>query len=163
MSTLAFRNVDGSPSEPVETWPYEGIVAAIERGSLPDWRRLAVAVEASPWGRMARAIEEYATYGEERAVAALLTRRASDAREADRARDEAEVARRMRQAVVDSGLTAAAFARECGTSATRLSTYCTGKVQPSAAMLLRCVRRAERLGSVRGQNGVIPAEDSGLR
>ena len=40
---LKFRNIDASPDDPVETWPFEGIIAAVERGALPDWRRLAAA------------------------------------------------------------------------------------------------------------------------
>jgi len=42
MSALRFRNLDVSPEEPVEDWPFEGVVTAIERGALPigsDWRR----------------------------------------------------------------------------------------------------------------------------
>ena len=72
MTSLRFRNVDDSPSDDVRTWPYEGIVTAIER----------------------------------------------------------------------SGLTAAQFAEVAGTSASRLSTYATGRVTPSAAMLVRIERLA---------------------
>lgn len=57
-SDLKFRNVAGSPVDPVETWPFEGILAAIERGSLPDWRRLARAIEADPWGPIAQQVLE---------------------------------------------------------------------------------------------------------
>ena len=39
-TALRFRNIDASPDDPVETWPFEGILAAVERGTLPDWRRL---------------------------------------------------------------------------------------------------------------------------
>lgn len=35
---LQFRNVDASPKDPVGTWPYEALVAAIERGLVPDWQ-----------------------------------------------------------------------------------------------------------------------------
>lgn len=145
MSTLAFRNLDAAPSDPVESWPYEGIVAAIERGSLSDWQRLAAAIRASPWGSVARAIEAYAGYGDERAVADLLIRAISDAREAARRGEEQECARRVQQAIARSGHSARLFARECGTSAARMSTYVTGKVQPSAAMLIRIERLATAL------------------
>lgn len=33
---LSFRNVDADPSDPVESWPYEGLVTAVERGGLAD-------------------------------------------------------------------------------------------------------------------------------
>jgi len=48
MTALKFRNTIASPDDPVDTWPFEGILAAVERGSLPDWRRLAAAIRADP-------------------------------------------------------------------------------------------------------------------
>jgi hypothetical protein len=47
-AALRFRNIDASPDDPVETWPFEGILAAVERGILPDWCRLASAIRADP-------------------------------------------------------------------------------------------------------------------
>jgi hypothetical protein len=64
----------------------------------------------------------------------------------DRAREDmeqaerAEVASRVRAAVARSGMTRARFAEEVGTSASRLRTYLSGKVTPSAAMLVRIER-----------------------
>lgn len=55
----------------------------------------------------------------------------------------AEVAQRIREAVATSGLSQHAFATLLGTSQPRLSSYLTGTVVPSAALLVR----AERLGS----------------
>lgn len=49
MSAPKFRNITASVDDPVETWPFEGILAAVERGTLPDWRRLAAAIRADPW------------------------------------------------------------------------------------------------------------------
>lgn len=49
-------------------------------------------------------------------------------------------------AVNASGLTNAEFARHIGTSASRLSTCLSGKVTPSAALLLRIERVAESAG-----------------
>ena len=42
-SRLRFRNLDIDPSAPVEDWPEEGIQAALERGSISDYRRVAAA------------------------------------------------------------------------------------------------------------------------
>ena len=50
-TALKFRNITASPDDPVDTWPFEGILAAVERGTLPDWRRLAAAIRADPWVR----------------------------------------------------------------------------------------------------------------
>ena len=57
-TALKFRNIDASPDDPVETWPFEGILAAVERGTLPDWRRLATAIQADPWGPVAHQVLE---------------------------------------------------------------------------------------------------------
>lgn len=56
-----------------------------------------------------------------------------------RAEDRAleEVSRRLATLVAESGFTAAEFAARLGTSPSRLSTYLSGKVMPSAALLVR--------------------------
>jgi hypothetical protein len=58
MTTLRFRNINASPDDPVETWPFEGVLAALERGTLPDWQRLAAAIVDEPWGHVARQTAE---------------------------------------------------------------------------------------------------------
>ena len=144
--TLAFRNVDASPSDPVATWPYEGLVTCLERGLVPDWKPVVAELRRSPWGRTARRLEAYLGYAEHSATTqlfALLLERARAAADAD---ERAEVAARVRTAIDASGLTAAAFAEAVGTSASRLSTYATGRVVPSAALLLRMERLAASEG-----------------
>jgi len=37
---LKFRNINASPSDPVEQWGAEGILCAFERGSVDDWRKI---------------------------------------------------------------------------------------------------------------------------
>lgn len=145
MSELSFRNIDASPEDPVESWPYEGLVTAMERGSLSDWRRVAAAIRRAPWGSVARDVEAYAAYGESADVAELLMETIRRARHSAEEADRAEVTRRVRAAVDRSGLPGRRFATAVGTSASRLSTYCTGAVQPSAAMLLRIERESGRL------------------
>jgi DNA-binding transcriptional regulator YiaG len=140
---VRFRNVDASPSDDVRTWPYEALVTVIDRGLVGDWRPVFVELRRSPWGVVARRVERYLSYREPDGVSALfalaIERARADAKEADRA----EVAAKVRDAVTTSGLTSAEFARLVGTSASRLSTYMSGKVSPSAAMLMRI----ERAGS----------------
>jgi hypothetical protein len=145
MAELVFRNLDASPHDPVESWPYEGLVTAIERGSLSDWRRIADAIGRAPWGSVARDIEEYAGYGQEVDTVALLLETVRRARLTAEQADRNEVTRRVRAALERSGLPARRFAAEVGTSASRLSTYRSGSVQPSAAMLLRIERESRRL------------------
>ncbi len=57
-TALKFRNITASPDDPVDTWPFEGILAAVERGTLPDWRRLAAVIRADPWGPVAQQVLE---------------------------------------------------------------------------------------------------------
>lgn len=137
MSRLRFRNVDAEPSDPVATWPYEGLVAAIERGSLSDWRRVAAELRREPWGKIAASLDDYLGYGEETGVTTLMQDALARARAAAHEEAVHEVASQVRALVDASGLSRAEFAARAGTSASRLSTYCTGKVTPSAALMVR--------------------------
>ena len=134
---LKFRNVTASPDDPMETWPFEGILAAVERGTLPDWRRLARAIEADPWGQVARQVLEAVRlsrpYGTTELMEAVVIR----AREMAADSERAEVAAEVRILVGESGLSQQDFADRIGTSRPRLSTYLSGKVVPSATLMVR--------------------------
>lgn len=143
--TLQFRNVDASPTDPVSTWPYEALVTALERGLVGDWQPVIADLRVAPWGRTARRVEAYLGYAEPSPLTRLFTLLLERIRADAEADERAEVASRVRTAIADSGQTAAAFARAIGTSPSRLSTYATGTVMPSAAMLVRLERTAERL------------------
>lgn len=140
--SVGFRNVDAEPSDPVESWPYEAMVSAIERGTISDWAKITAAVRRRPWGEVSRALEDYLGYAEQSGVKELLRRAVRQARAQAERSDREQVAARVRQLIRESGLTAAAFANRAGTSASRLSTYASGKVVPSAAMMLRLERIA---------------------
>jgi DNA-binding transcriptional regulator YiaG len=142
MSALAFRNVDASPEEPVEQWPLEAIQTALERGDLSHWRRLAAAIQDQPWGPLARQVEEVLTYSRPYGVAPLMERVVARAREAAEASEREAVATEVAELIEVSGLSRVAFASRIGTSTSRLSTYATGKVTPSAALLVRMRRAA---------------------
>jgi DNA-binding transcriptional regulator YiaG len=137
MTALVFRNVDASPEDPVSEWPQEAIQTALERGGISHWRRLAKAIRAEPWGPVARRVEEVLTYSRPYGVAKAMERIVAGAREAAEASERREVAAEVRRLIEESGLTRAEFASRIGTSASRLSTYVTGKVTPSAALLVR--------------------------
>jgi DNA-binding transcriptional regulator YiaG len=142
MTTLAFRNVDVSPADPISAWPLEAIQTALERGGLADWRRLAAAIEAEPWGPVARRVEEVLTYSRPYGVAAAFERAIDQSRATAETAEREAVAGEVRGLVDRSGLSQAEFASRIGTSASRLSTYARGKVTPSAALLLRMRRVA---------------------
>jgi DNA-binding transcriptional regulator YiaG len=136
---LRFRNLDIDPDAPVNEWGVEGMLAAIDRGRLSDWRRVARALAVDAEGAMADDLAQALTVAEPSGANALLRLVLERAQEPE----AAAVARRVRQAVQRSGLTAAEFATRLGTSASRLSTYSTGKVVPSAVMMER-IRRVGR-------------------
>jgi DNA-binding transcriptional regulator YiaG len=144
VSPLAFRNLDAAPSDPVSNWPQEGIQTALERGGLADWRRLADAINAEPWGPVARRIEEVLTYSRPYGVSKAFERAISQARDAAEGAEREAVANEIESLVRSSGLSRTEFASRIGTSASRLSTYVSGKVTPSAALLLRMRRLAKR-------------------
>lgn len=131
---LQFRNVDASPTDPVETWPYEALVTAIERGLVPDWQPIFADVKVNPWGPVSRKIERYLEYAPRSGVTTLFHLAIERARAKCEERERAEVAAQVRNAITVSGLTSAQFAERIGTSASRLSTYATGSVCPSAHM-----------------------------
>lgn len=137
MTKLIFRNVDASPDDPIESWPLEAIQTALERGGLGHWRRLAAAIKAQPWGPVARDVEEVLTYSRPYGVAKTMERVVDRARRDAEAAERAAVAAEVQRLVEESGLSRREFASRIGTSPSRLSTYATGKVAPSAPLLVR--------------------------
>jgi hypothetical protein len=106
MTALRFRNIDAFPDDPVETWPFEGILAAVERGTLPDWRRMAAAIRSDPWGPVAQQVLEAVRlarpYGTTELFEAVIDGARKEAVDSERA----EVAAEVRQLVAGSGLSA---------------------------------------------------------
>jgi DNA-binding transcriptional regulator YiaG len=142
-TALRFRNVEASPDDPVETWPFEGILAAVERGTLPDWRRLAKAISADPWGTVAQQVIEVLRLSRPYGTAELLESVIARAREEAADSERLEVAAEIRSLVDGSSLSRQEFAERIGTSRSRLSTYISGRVVPSAALMVR-IRRVAR-------------------
>ena len=142
--SVKFRNVTADPGDDVDSWPYEALVTALERGGLHEWQRIAAAINAQPWGVVARAVETYLAYERPYGLAPLMARAITGARSRAEAEEKAAVAARISEQVSRSGLTRAAFAAAIGTSPSRLSTYCAGSVTPSAALMLRMERVAHR-------------------
>jgi predicted XRE-type DNA-binding protein len=137
MSALKFRNITASVDDPVETWPFEGILTAVERGTLPDWQRLAAAIRADPWGPVAQqvleAVEISRPYGTGELLTAVVERARQEAADAERE----QVAGEIRDLVAQSGLPQQDFALRIGTPRSRMSTHMAGKVTPSASLMLR--------------------------
>ncbi len=138
--SLRFRNRDVSPGEPVEQWGVEGMITAIDRGGLQHWRRIAATIRRDREGPVLADLMEALETAESPGVTAALQRVV----ERVRSGEEYDVAQRIRSAIRRSNLTATDFATAIGTSGSRLSTYATGAVTPSAALLQRIEREARR-------------------
>lgn len=139
--SLRFRNVDADVSDPVESWPTEALQTALERGGLAIRRRIASAIRREPWGAVARTVEEILSHSRPYGVAELFDIVIAQARADAEQRAVEEVAARIRELAARSSI--AELARRTGTSRSRMSTYASGKVTPSAAMMLRIERAAD--------------------
>lgn len=137
---LKFRNLDVTPADPVATWGVEGILTAIDRGSLEHWRRISRAVREDPWGPVAADLEQAVDLAESAGVAAAMRAGLERYRLSEAQRLGAKIAEYVRR----SGLSQSQFARAVGTSASRMSTYVSGKVVPSGVLLERMRRLAHR-------------------
>jgi DNA-binding transcriptional regulator YiaG len=109
---------------------------------LPDWRRLAAAIRADPWGPTAQQVLEAVEISRPYGTSELLTAVIEHARRETADAERNEVAGEIRDLVMRSGLSRQDFALRLGTSRPRLSTYMSGKVTPSASLLLRMRRVA---------------------
>lgn len=148
---LAFRNLAITPDAPVSQWPAEAVQTALERGDLADWHRLVVEIGAHPWGRTARQVDEVLSHSRPYGIADAMELALSRARDRVEASERAAVAAEVGQAVRRSGLSRAEFAAQIGTSASRLSTYASGKVVPSATLMVRIRRLTERTGGTQSR------------
>lgn len=137
---LSFRNLTTDVSDPVTEWPTEAVQAALERGDLHDWHRLVAVIGRNPWGRTARQVEEVLSHSRPYGVAEAMETVIARARERARRQEREAVAAEVRLLVDQSGLSRAEFAARIGTSPSRLSTYVTGRVVPSATLLVRMRR-----------------------
>jgi hypothetical protein len=140
---VGFRNIRATPDDPVAEWGFEGLLTAIERGSMKLWDRIASELRRHPYGKVARLLEEEVIpavqhEGERELFRHVLVR----ARRRWEKEARTEVANRLRKQLLRSGLNQRDFAAQLGTSASRLSTYLSGKVTPGADLLVR----AEKVG-----------------
>jgi len=150
---LAFRNLTVTPGAPVSQWPTEAVQTALERGDLADWHQIVAEIGAHPWGRTARQVEEVLSHSRPYRMADAMELALSRARDRVEASERAAVAAEIEEAVRRSGLGRAEFAAQIGTSASRPSPYASGKVVPSATLMVRMRRLADRASSERGAQG----------
>jgi DNA-binding transcriptional regulator YiaG len=134
---LLFRNIEATPDDPVSGWHLEGIQAALERGDLSHWRRLAAEVRRHPWGDVSQELAEVLTFSRPYGLASVMDAVIVTSRDEAARREREVVAAEVRRLREASGLSGREFAARIGTSPSRLSTYASGKVVPSAALMVR--------------------------
>jgi transcriptional regulator with XRE-family HTH domain len=91
-----------------------------------------------------RKVEEVLSHSRPYGIAEAMEAVVARIRERAEASERAEIAAEIREAIERSRLSRAEFAAAIGTSASRLSTYATGKVTPSAALMVRIRQTAAR-------------------
>lgn len=143
MFWLLLRDIDHA-GRSVDVESPEDFALLIKSGTIREWRATLALVAHAPWSPWAERLATLADEAGLPVVAGSLRacRRVYQLRLEDVERKT--VAQEVRRRVALSGVSQRQFAAYVGTSPSRLSTYTTGKVMPSAAMLLR-IQRASRV------------------
>ena len=130
---MEFRNVEGSTADPVIAWHPEGLLEVCERGLIQDWRPIIAELKNDPHGKFSRLVLTTADLVEDPHMASLMRIWVTGARRTP----EERFAMKFREWVSRSGLSRAEIAKRLGTSRSRLSTYETGAVTPSAVIAMK--------------------------
>jgi ribosome-binding protein aMBF1 (putative translation factor) len=150
MMVVQFTRLTTSWHDPIDQWPYEAVVTTMERGLVSDWQPILRELRARPFGRIARYVTHYAKNPDDKAAAAFFAEALRRARVSQEEREREEVIRRIRRAIDATEVSQADFAKLIGTSASRLSTYLSGQVTPSAGMLVRIENVAREASQASG-------------
>lgn len=135
----------------------------VAQGALPDWRREVAVLVANPWSPHAEQLPKLAFDADRAGMAAHIRDVVELCRAQHKDREREEVAQEIRRLVADSEMTQREFAAMVGTSPSRLSTYISGWVVPSAAMLLRISRVSRVLRAQREEGAPAAPLYDGLR
>lgn len=135
---LKFRNIKASPSDPVASWGTEGMVTALERGTIIHWQRMIRAALAS--AEVYESLQEALEINQSRQAASWVKEQLRRAGWSDLE----IVAHKLKLANLESGLSQKEFAKELGTSASRFSTYLSAQVSPRAELVEKAIRLARK-------------------
>lgn len=133
----------------------EQLAGLVASADIATWAPYVAAIVVAPWGPYVAEIISLAKRSGDAATTAFVERLVQVARDIVERRERRQVAEQVRRLVQTTGLPQREFAARIGTSPSRLSTYVSGKVTPSAAMLLRITRTARALES--GLEARVPA------
>ncbi len=136
------------PGPDIET-PEEFQRHFLEDGLL-EWRAQIARYAEDPWSPYARHLNDLAARAGLPGLDVTIGAFMEEMRGYTEARDRDLIGREIRRLVAESGQSQREFAARLGTSPSRLSSYCTGQVTPSAALLLRIRRLSRALGSRAG-------------
>ncbi|WP_408896664.1 helix-turn-helix domain-containing protein [Nocardioides sp. R1-1] len=109
---------------------------------LPQWRAQVLRYANDPWSPYAQHLLALAEAAGMPEFGTTIRNFVGTLRLHVDERDRQAVAAEILHLVSRSGLTQAEFARRVGTSPSRMSTYCSGRVTPSAALMVRMRRLA---------------------
>ena len=121
------------------------LVGLVDSGSVLEWRHHLAMIAASPWSPYPRHLVALAGRADRPEVAGIIDRFTAACREDNKEREREQVAEEVRKHISQSGVTQRQFAHWVGTSPSRLSTYVSGTVTPSASMMLRMARTSRLL------------------
>lgn len=114
-------------------------------GTVTEWRHHLSMVAAGPWSPYSYRLVELAKESGNVTATRHLIDLIDLCRERHKARERALIAQEVNRLLALSGLTQREFAQWIGTSPSRMSTYVSGSVTPSAALLLRMRRTVAAL------------------
>ena len=134
---LRFRNLDVTPDDPISSWGFEGMLAAIDRGFARDWRKLVHGVLDDP--SLHPVLDEALNAAESRSTVALI-RAMLDRHERT---DEDETLRRLVSEALGTGMDDHELARRRGIPIRRLRSYLSGQAPAPAYVLVGIQRIAE--------------------
>jgi len=121
------------------------LLGAVDGGSVLEWRHHLGMIAASPWSPYSRRLVDLAESAGRPHAAAVVEQVTVICREQNKEREREQVAEEVRRLVSSSGVTHRQFAQWVGTSHSRLSTYVSGTVTPSASLMLRMARTSRLL------------------
>lgn len=133
---MLFRNITATEDDPVETWGFEGVLTAIDRGGLRNWQRIVSAVHRDPHGEFAHQVSQAVDAAEDTGAAAWVAEGLRWARLSEKQR----LGENLQLLLHEAELTHAEAADLLDTSRPRVSSYCSGTVTPSALVLDRIQR-----------------------
>lgn len=141
---LLLAGVDPDQALPVIRTGAE-LVGVVDGGSVLEWRHHLAMIAASPWSPYPPHLVDLARQAGRPRVAEVVDRFTEVCRDRHKESEREQVAEQVRRLVCDSGVTQRRFAEWVGTSPSRLSSYVSGNVTPSASLVLRMTRTSRFL------------------